>query len=151
MKQIALADVQAAVRSILEILCFPPPRSGKPMKRDVSKPMKRDVSCEAHPYRQILGARRYPDGNSPFARLKTRWPDSHIAWIVDELFADILRGNPLIDEVIAFPSGSWRRDWRYGRLFPYLKRSLALRRQLKAGHYDVLVSLTAKNGGRRGF
>ena len=37
------------------------------------------------------------------AALKRRYPDAHLAWLVKKEWAEILYGNPDLDEVLAFP------------------------------------------------
>ena len=48
----------------------------------------------------------------PFAAtLRKSLPDSHISWMVEERFQDILQGNPDIDEVIPLRTKVWRKNW----------------------------------------
>lgn len=35
--------------------------------------------------------------------LRRRWPDAHLAWVVNDSFAPLLHAHPDLDEVIAFP------------------------------------------------
>ena len=45
------------------------------------------------------------------ATLRKSLPDSHISWMVEERFQDILEGNPDIDEVIPLRTKVWRKNW----------------------------------------
>jgi ADP-heptose:LPS heptosyltransferase len=74
--------------------------------------------------------------------LKKLYPGCSIAWMVDQEYAGALRGNPLLDELIAFDSGTWRRNYRNFRWALYIKTSLSTRRMLKTRDYDVVIVLT---------
>lgn len=76
--------------------------------------------------------------------LKRQWPDCRITWLVDIENADILHGNPCLDEIIAFDAGSWRRDWRRARLVSYFQKSFALRRALRQRGFDIVINLNAE-------
>lgn len=76
--------------------------------------------------------------------LKRRWPDCEITWLVEKDYVGALRGNPLLDDVIAFDSKTWRKRWRYGQIGAYLQMSLALRRDLKARKFDAVLTLTGE-------
>lgn len=43
--------------------------------------------------------------------LRRRWPDAHIAWLVNRAFASLLTGHPLLNDVIVFDRGRFRRGW----------------------------------------
>ena len=82
---------------------------------------------------------------TPLVRaLRREYPGCHITWLVERQYADVLRGTPLIDEVIAFDSATWRRHYRYGQIIPYLKISMAMRRRLNASKFDISINLTAE-------
>ena len=76
--------------------------------------------------------------------LKNSFPGCRITWFVEKTHASVLNGNPLIDEVIPFDSGPWRRDFRYGRFVAYAKKSMAMRRLLLEKQFDVVINLTAE-------
>jgi heptosyltransferase-1 len=42
------------------------------------------------------------------AGLRRRWPDAHLAWVVNDAFAGLLAGHPDLDQVIPFPR---RKGW----------------------------------------
>src|SRR5579883_379263 len=44
------------------------------------------------------------------ARVKQLHPETHVTWIVEQAFADILQNNPLVDEVIIFPKKALAAD-----------------------------------------
>lgn len=76
--------------------------------------------------------------------LKKQWPECRISWLADTQYADILRGNPLVDEVIAFDSGEWRREFRYGRFLSYWRISRRLQQSLYSRKFDCVLNLTAE-------
>ena len=76
--------------------------------------------------------------------IKQAAPGCTISWLAEKSHAGILEHNPLIDEVIAFDSGTWRRHFRYGRLLPYWRMSRHLQRDLRDHGFDVVINLTAE-------
>ncbi len=75
--------------------------------------------------------------------LKRDHPNCKIYWLVDSQYEEALAGNPLIDEVITYDTGRWRRLMRRGRIFAYLRESFALRRRLNRLKLDVVLNLHA--------
>jgi heptosyltransferase I len=74
--------------------------------------------------------------------LKRKYPSCFIAWLADRHYAEVLRGNPFIDEVIEIDSGTWTRQFRGGRLIPFIKNGRRLRTDLHARKFDVVVNLS---------
>jgi heptosyltransferase-1 len=77
---------------------------------------------------------------TPVARaLRTAFPESHIAWVVEKKAADVVLGNPHLDEVIV-----WERT-RGGSAVSravYFVRNLArLRKTLRSRRFDVCLDL----------
>jgi heptosyltransferase-1 len=75
---------------------------------------------------------------APFARgLRDLYPEARIEWLVEPLSADILRGNPFLDDVLV-----WKRDKGRGLrgLYGFLGDVGALRRRIH-GRYDLAVDL----------
>jgi ADP-heptose:LPS heptosyltransferase len=71
-------------------------------------------------------------------------PDAHITWLVDVMHADILANHPLIDEVIALDSGSWRRLRRKGKLISWARRTRELNLDMKARGFDAVINCQAQ-------
>lgn len=73
---------------------------------------------------------------TPVAKaLRTAFPESHIAWIVERKSADIVLGNPYLDEVIV-----WDRNKSRGILH-FLRGLLGMRGELRSRDFDVCVDL----------
>ncbi|HEX5322177.1 MAG TPA: glycosyltransferase family 9 protein [Capsulimonadaceae bacterium] len=71
-------------------------------------------------------------------------PDAHIAWLVDIMHAEVLANHPLIDEVIALDSGSWRRLRRKGKLISWARRTKEIRKDLRARGFDSAINCQAQ-------
>lgn len=65
--------------------------------------------------------------------LRKAFPDSYIAWVVEKKAADVVVGNPYLDEVIV-----WKRD---KGAIPFAKSLAALRKQLRIHKFDVCIDL----------
>lgn len=76
--------------------------------------------------------------------LKRRWPDCEITWMADQAYAPILDDNPLLHDVIAFDSGTWRRLYRYGRFVSYWRMSRRTRSELRSRNFDIVINLTGE-------
>jgi lipopolysaccharide heptosyltransferase II len=72
--------------------------------------------------------------------LRAQYPDVHIAWIADNLNADLLEGQPGIDEVIHMNSGIWRRKLRKGNIAGWLKEARFWQRTLKQRRFDAVIN-----------
>lgn len=70
------------------------------------------------------------------AALRQRFPESHIAWVVNEAYAPLLRPHPDLNEVIAFARGSYRRSWLTGGL-----RFAGFLGDLRRRHFDLVLDL----------
>ncbi len=70
-------------------------------------------------------------------KLRARYPKARIDWLVASDFAELLQGNPAINNVIEFPRDDWSTPWR---LAPYA-RAARLIAMLRAGQYDLALDL----------
>lgn len=77
---------------------------------------------------------------TPVAKaLRTAYPDSYLAWIVERKSADIVLGNPYLDEVIV-----WERTKGGGLLNSagrFIKGFTGIRNELKSRRFDVCLDL----------
>jgi heptosyltransferase-1 len=80
---------------------------------------------------------------SPLAQaLKNSYEDSHITWLVEETSAEVLRGNPYIDEVIIWPRGRWQKLRTENRLNQLIREFLAFRKDLrKKPRFDLALDI----------
>ena len=69
--------------------------------------------------------------------IRRQYPDAHVAYVVEEDAAPVIRGNPHVDEVIVIPGPRTR-----GRL----RGDLALARRLRRARYDLAIDF---HGGPR--
>lgn len=76
------------------------------------------------------------------AALRRRFPDRHIAWLVEEEVAGVILGHPLLDRVLVSGRKRWQRALRRpGSLMPVLREALSFARELRAGRYDLVIDL----------
>lgn len=77
---------------------------------------------------------------TPFARgLRDRYPDARIDWVVEPLSADVLRGNPFLNEIIVWERPRSKAGGIKGTL-AFLGEIRDLRKRLH-GQYDLAVDL----------
>lgn len=79
---------------------------------------------------------------SPFvAALRRRYPDAHIAWLVEPGLDGLLAADPCIDELILWPKAEWRRLWRERRYAELRRRVRAFSADLRARRFDTAIDL----------
>lgn len=79
---------------------------------------------------------------SPLIRaLRDRYPEAHIAWLVQAEAVPLLAANPRLDEVIVWPRGEWQRLWRERRYWQLLKAVRTFRRELRARGFDRVLDI----------
>lgn len=61
--------------------------------------------------------------------IRDKWPEAKIAWLVKEVYADILHGNPYIDELILL-----KKDTLTTSFFPF-------RKKLHKARFDLVVDI----------
>lgn len=66
--------------------------------------------------------------------------ETQVTWIVDSAHADILFGQPEIDEVIALDTRAWRRLLRKGNVAGWLRYGAALHRDLSRRKFDAVIN-----------
>ncbi|HET6201758.1 MAG TPA: lipopolysaccharide heptosyltransferase I [Planctomycetota bacterium] len=74
------------------------------------------------------------------ARLREGMPGARIEWAVEDRFAPLLEGHPLLDEVVVYPRSAWSRGVRRPWLLPsglaLLARHFAA---LRSRRYDLVL------------
>ena len=73
--------------------------------------------------------------------LRSRWPDAHLAWLVEPAAAPLLAHNPRLDGLIVWPRAEWIELWKTRRLVTLFGRVMAFRRSLRAARFDVALDL----------
>lgn len=74
------------------------------------------------------------------AAIQSQHPECEVTWLADSSHADILQGQPLIENVICFDSGRWRWLLRKGHLLKWLREACHLNRQLRQCHFDAVIN-----------
>jgi heptosyltransferase I len=74
--------------------------------------------------------------------LRRHAPQTRVTWLVEEAFADLLRGQPEVDQVAAIPLRAWKalayKPWHWGAL---LRRWREFRRELGRERFDLCLDL----------
>ena len=79
---------------------------------------------------------------SPLARaLRERFPDAHLAWLVEAGLEDLLRADPALDEVITWPRRHWRQLWQTGQRRALRRAVRGFRAALHARRFDLALDL----------
>jgi len=74
------------------------------------------------------------------ALLRRERPQAHIAWLVEDRFADLLQGHPHLDELLTVPRGTWGRWLKNPLRWPSVgSAAYGLARSLRRSGYDVSV------------
>ena len=74
------------------------------------------------------------------ALLRRERPHARVVWLVEDRFADLLKGHPQIDELIAVPRKPWDRMLRNPLRWPPLgSQAGALAMRLRRMSFDVSV------------
>lgn len=73
--------------------------------------------------------------------LRKNFPDAHIAWLVEEEAADIVRGHPALDRVLVSRRKYWAREMRGGfaRFVRAGREVVAFIKTLRDTHYDLIL------------
>ena len=105
------------------------------------KPCKQNSSRPAN-FRQILLIKLSALGDilhtiPVLHKLCRRYPSARIDWLTTSVFADLLRHQPAISNVIEFARHEWSRPWRWS---PYASAG-RLAAKLKANHYDLVIDM----------
>ncbi len=70
-------------------------------------------------------------------KLRRRYPQARIDWLVTPNFAELLASNPAINNVIAFERAEWSAPWRAA---PYVSAARLIA-TLRAAEYDLVIDL----------
>ena len=70
-------------------------------------------------------------------KLRRRYPDARIDWLVTPGIAELLQHNPAISHVVEFPRAEWSEPWRPA---PYVSTARLIA-QLRSAEYDLVIDL----------
>lgn len=73
--------------------------------------------------------------------LRLRYPDAHIAWLVQSEAQDLLTANPLLNEVIVWPRSHWKKllfDFHFIQLIREVRTFIT---SLRSRHFDTVIDL----------
>jgi lipopolysaccharide heptosyltransferase I len=72
--------------------------------------------------------------------LRSHFPLSKIAWLVEDKASDVLTGHPDIDDVIVFPRKKWQRTiLKINKTFNTLSEIFSFYKRLRREHYDLII------------
>jgi len=69
------------------------------------------------------------------------YPESYLAWLVEEKSREVVEGNPFIDEVIVWPRLTWRAERAEGGMLRSLWRHSRFIWQLRQRRFDIALDL----------
>jgi lipopolysaccharide heptosyltransferase I len=75
------------------------------------------------------------------AAIRDHRPDATIAWIVEEHEQVLLRGNPIVDEIVVVPLRRWRRRAWAGRFAAIVREMREVKARLRALQADVTIDV----------
>jgi heptosyltransferase I len=70
-------------------------------------------------------------------KLRRRYPNAQIDWLVTPAIGELLRHHPAITNVIAFAREEWSKPWRWAPFASYAR----LAAKLRAAGYDLVVDM----------
>jgi heptosyltransferase I len=68
--------------------------------------------------------------------LRHKFPDAHIAWVINRSYQSLIAGHVALNETIPFDRGAMKAGWRKAA-----KASLGLARQLRKRRFDLVIDL----------
>ncbi|MFQ5788132.1 MAG: glycosyltransferase family 9 protein [Thermodesulfobacteriota bacterium] len=72
--------------------------------------------------------------------LRSHFPESKIAWLVEDKASDILTGHPDIDDVIVFPRKRWQREIsKINKTLNTLSDILSFYKKLRKERFDLVI------------
>src|SRR5437868_7640266 len=72
------------------------------------------------------------------AKLRARYPDARIDWLLTPAIAELVRHHPALSNVVLFDRHAFARSWRDWRAAAALCRMLAA---VRSARYDLVVDL----------
>ncbi|PCK07627.1 MAG: lipopolysaccharide heptosyltransferase [Alteromonadaceae bacterium] len=76
--------------------------------------------------------------------IKRSAPRTHITWLVQPEFKDVLLNNPDIDNVLIYDRNLWKRLLKKRKFVTLIKCVLQMHKELKGYHFDTAIDLQAQ-------
>lgn len=73
--------------------------------------------------------------------LRAAYPDAHIAWLAEPGLGGLVRHDPAVDEVLAWPKAEWQRLWREQRFLGLARAVGEFRAMLRGHRFDIAIDL----------
>ena len=73
--------------------------------------------------------------------LRATWPDAHISWLVEPTGADLLRGNPHLDELIVWPRNDWQQLLKQRSYCKLLSTVGGFKQRLRDRQFDLVLDI----------
>jgi len=73
--------------------------------------------------------------------LRSRYPDAHIAWLVQSEASELLTANPSLDEVIVWPRDDWKKLWQGLRWLRLMGEIYNFVKMLRARRFNTVIDL----------
>lgn len=83
-------------------------------------------------------------GTPLLTALREAYPRAHLTWIVEHTQREAIDANPLVDEILVWNGGYWRRMLRMGLALPWLIQGLRLRAEMRRRRFDVFITFHAE-------
>lgn len=74
------------------------------------------------------------------AALQAQDPNVQIVWLADSANANLMQGQPGIDEVLCIESGPWRRYLRKGNIIGWLREAFYWHHEIGSRRFDAVVN-----------
>lgn len=71
--------------------------------------------------------------------LKQRHPHARLVWLTEPAAEPLLRGHPLLDEVIVWPKATWKEHWKARRWGTLLREIKVFRRAMHKHRFELSV------------
>ncbi|MFL0810435.1 MAG: glycosyltransferase family 9 protein [Agarilytica sp.] len=73
--------------------------------------------------------------------LRARYPDAHIAWLLEPMAAGLLSENSQVDEVILWQKSHWKYLWKQKQFLTLFKEVRNFRKALREHDFDLVIDL----------
>jgi heptosyltransferase-1 len=73
--------------------------------------------------------------------LRGAFPDARLVWLTEDTNAGLLLHNPRLDRVVVWPRRRWRQLIRERRYREWSGEAWAIVRELRGGHFDLVLDL----------